>query len=82
MQEKAKWDEVVQAFSDIPIYWMRFHGSTRHKPHSPLLALAGWLIFWVLHFVSVDKVLDAMDYAVYVHDVEHVILDNLQFMLR
>jgi len=58
MQEKAKWDEVVQAFSDIPIYWMRFHGST-----------------------SVDKVLDAMDYAVYVHDVEHVILDNLQFML-
>jgi twinkle protein len=30
---------------------------------------------------NVDQVLDAMDYAVYVHDVEHIILDNLQFML-
>ncbi len=30
---------------------------------------------------SVEQVLDAMDYAVYVHDVEHVVLDNLQFML-
>ena len=29
---------------------------------------------------SVDQVLDAMDYAVYVHDVQHVIIDNLQFM--
>ena len=30
---------------------------------------------------SVDQVLDAMDYAVYMHDVQHVVLDNLQFML-
>ncbi|GAM20688.1 hypothetical protein SAMD00019534_038630 [Acytostelium subglobosum LB1] len=29
----------------------------------------------------IDKVLDAMEYAVYVHDVEHIVLDNLQFML-
>ena len=29
----------------------------------------------------VADVIDAMDYAVYVHDVQHVILDNLQFML-
>jgi twinkle protein len=29
---------------------------------------------------DIDAVLDAMEYAVYVHDVEHVILDNLQFM--
>jgi len=58
LQDKAQWDEASQAFSDLPMYWMRFHGST-----------------------SVDQVLDAMDYAVYVHDVEHVILDNLQFML-
>ena len=27
------------------------------------------------------QVLDAMDYAVYVNDVEHIVLDNLQFML-
>eukprot|EP01083_Nonionella_stella_P238747 836449_1 len=30
---------------------------------------------------GIDEVLDAMDYANYVYDVEHVILDNLQFML-
>lgn len=30
---------------------------------------------------DVDAVLDAMEYAVYVHDVEHIVLDNLQFML-
>ena len=29
----------------------------------------------------VDEVVDAMDYAVYANDVEHVVLDNLQFML-
>lgn len=28
-----------------------------------------------------NQVLDAMDYAVYVHDVQHIILDNLQFMM-
>jgi len=30
---------------------------------------------------EVDDVLDAMEYAAYVHDVEHIILDNLQFMI-
>jgi len=30
---------------------------------------------------EVDEVLDAMDYAIYAHDVEHIVLDNLQFML-
>eukprot|EP00656_Telonema_subtile_P044245 TRINITY_DN50532_c0_g1_i1.p1 TRINITY_DN50532_c0_g1~~TRINITY_DN50532_c0_g1_i1.p1 ORF type:complete len:579 (+),score=141.24 TRINITY_DN50532_c0_g1_i1:307-2043(+) len=40
-----------------------------------------------LHFLrfhgssDVDEVLEAMDYACYAHDVEHVVLDNLQFML-
>ena len=29
---------------------------------------------------EVDQVLDAMEYAVYVYDVENIILDNLQFM--
>eukprot|EP01127_Copromyxa_protea_P020754 TRINITY_DN6973_c0_g1_i1.p1 TRINITY_DN6973_c0_g1~~TRINITY_DN6973_c0_g1_i1.p1 ORF type:complete len:778 (-),score=123.30 TRINITY_DN6973_c0_g1_i1:132-2402(-) len=29
---------------------------------------------------QIDNVLDAMEYAVYAYDVEHIILDNLQFM--
>src|SRR5690606_12840770 len=44
-------------FSQLPLYFMKFHGST-----------------------DIDHVLDAMEYAVYVYDVEHIILDNLQFM--
>lgn len=40
-----------------------------------------------LHFLKfhggsdIHEVLDAIEYASYVHDVEHVILDNMQFML-
>ena len=40
-----------------------------------------------LHFLKfhggsdIDEVIGAMDYATYVHDVEHVILDNMQFMI-
>ena len=30
---------------------------------------------------DIDDVLDAMEYAAYVHDVEHIILDNMQFMI-
>jgi len=30
---------------------------------------------------DIDEVIGAMDYAIYVHDVEHIILDNMQFMI-
>ncbi|RYY32582.1 hypothetical protein EON62_05180, partial [archaeon] len=30
---------------------------------------------------DVDRVVDALEYASYVHDIDHVILDNLQFMM-
>ena len=30
---------------------------------------------------AAPAVLDALEYAAYVHDVQHVILDNLQFMM-
>ncbi len=40
------------------------------------------LYFMKFHGGSdIDDVLDAMDYAVYVNDVEHIILDNMQFMI-
>lgn len=41
------------------------------------------LPLWFLGYygsTDVDDVLDAMEYAVYVHDVRHVVIDNLQFM--
>ena len=40
---------------------------------------------WIHRFLTIvssaKQVLDAMDYAVYVNDVEHIILDNMQFMV-
>ncbi len=45
-------------FSQLPLYLLRFHGST-----------------------NVNELLDAMEYAVYAHDVSHIIIDNLQFMV-
>ena len=40
------------------------------------------LYFMTFHGGSeVDQVIDAMDFAVYAYDVEHIIIDNLQFML-
>jgi twinkle protein len=40
------------------------------------------LLFMKFHGGSdVNDVLDAMDYAVYVNDTEHIILDNMQFMI-
>lgn len=40
------------------------------------------LFFLKFHGGSdIDEVIGAMDYATYVHDVEHIILDNMQFMI-
>lgn len=55
----AEFDLWADKFSQVPLYFMRFHGGT-----------------------LVEAVLDAMDYAVYVYDVEHIVLDNLQFMMQ
>ena len=30
---------------------------------------------------QLEQILDAMEYSVYAHDVQHIILDNLQFMM-
>ena len=30
---------------------------------------------------QLEQILDAMEYSVYAYDVEHIILDNLQFLL-
>ncbi len=55
---KAEFDKLADQFLQLPMYFLRFQGSTR-----------------------LEQVLDAMEYGVYCHDVEHVVLDNLQFLL-
>ena len=56
--DDSMFEHVADGFDELPMYFMRFYGST-----------------------EIDEVLDAMEYAVYVYDVEHILLDNLQFML-
>ena len=52
-----------------------------------LMALADKFESLPMHFLKfhggsdVDHVLDAMEYAAYVYDVDHIILDNMQFMI-
>lgn len=54
---------------------------------SELEALADRFAQLPLHFLKfhggsdIDDVLDAMEYAVYVNDCQHIILDNMQFMI-
>ena len=57
-RDHEHFNRVADEFAELPLYFMRFYGST-----------------------EIDEVLDAMEYATYVYDVEHIILDNLQFML-
>jgi len=58
MQSPQDLDNAIEAFSQWPLHFLKFYGST-----------------------DVHSVLDAMDYAVYRHDVSHILLDNLQFMM-
>ncbi|MDP2436558.1 MAG: bifunctional DNA primase/helicase, partial [archaeon] len=56
-QHLPEFDMIADQFRELPLYFLRFWGST-----------------------SVEDVIEAMEYALYVHDVRHVVLDNLQFM--
>jgi len=58
------------------------------KSMSELDALADRFEDLPLHFLKfhggsqIQEIVDAMEFAVYVHDVQHIILDNLQFMME
>ena len=51
------FDKWADQFSELPIYFLKFHGSC-----------------------PIEQVVDAMEYANYVHDCSYVLVDNLQFM--
>jgi twinkle protein len=57
------------------------------RPHEHFDAAASRFEDLALYFMrfygstEVESVLDAMEYAVYSYDVQHILLDNLQFML-
>lgn len=59
----------------------------RRQQMTALSALADKFETLPMHFMKfhggsdIEHVLDAMEYAAYVHDVDHIILDNMQFMI-
>ena len=57
-KEVKKFDEVADRFQELPLYMLKFFGST-----------------------DIDRILEAMDFAVYAYDVAHIVIDNLQFMI-
>jgi twinkle protein len=73
----------------LPVGLAEREGSMEEKKkvYEALTALADKFDTLPLYFMKfhggsdIDDVLDAMEYAAYVHDVEHIILDNMQFMI-
>lgn len=70
----------------------QYYGQPLHKPGTAevilgIEAVADRFQALPLHFMTfhggseTDHVIDAMDFAVYAHDTEYFIIDNLQFML-
>ncbi|KAI9295706.1 P-loop containing nucleoside triphosphate hydrolase protein [Neoconidiobolus thromboides FSU 785] len=55
--EVEEYNHWAEKFQQLPLYFMKFFGSTKVK-----------------------EVIDAMEHAVYAHDVQHILIDNLQFM--
>jgi twinkle protein len=74
--------KMMQQFSRQPLV-----NGGQHVDPDRLAALADRFGQLPLHFLKfhggsdVDDVLDAMEYAVYVNDCQHIILDNMQFMI-
>uniref|UniRef100_A0A182Q685 DNA 5'-3' helicase n=1 Tax=Anopheles farauti TaxID=69004 RepID=A0A182Q685_9DIPT len=54
----TEFEQWADAFEQLPIYFMTFHGQQ-----------------------PIKIVMEAIEHAQYVHDIQHVIIDNLQFMM-
>ena len=66
---------------------MHKQGELRGLPHNQLQSIADQFSALPLQFLNfhggsdLDQVIEAMDFAVYTHDIEHIVIDNLQFMM-
>lgn len=79
--------KLLQQFARQPIIPNDNDNNTASIDPDKLQSIADQFQTLPMHFMKfhggsdVDDVIDAMEYAVYVNDVEHVILDNMQFMV-
>ncbi len=72
-----KLEQVATDFEALPLQFMNFHGSTAiDEVLSHLISFSCFVCS--CHCI---QILDAMEYAVYKDDIQHIIIDNLQFMM-
>ena len=70
---------MLKQFSEVPL-----SPEMSHKQFEAIADRFQQLPLFYLRFfgsTQVEQILDAMEYSVYAYDVEHIILDNLQFMM-
>ncbi len=80
------FDAWADKFQRLSMYYLTFHGAqeVRLCLIMTLEVTADYtLTDWTASFTlcQIDKVLDAMGHAVYIYDIAHVIIDNIQFMM-
>jgi twinkle protein len=77
---------LADKFESLPMYFMKFHGGSDVDDvldASELIYLLSYLPCHSCHIYNSPLALSviSVEYAAYVHDVEHIILDNMQFMI-
>lgn len=74
-----EFDHWADRFQKLPMYYLTFHGAQEVCNKDLINDILQILIFTLIP--QIDKVLDAMGHAVYIYDIGHVIIDNMQFMM-
>lgn len=90
-----QYDFWADKFEELPLYFMTFHGQQNIKYVLAELQKQQLFLVFLCQFNNqqIDMnpvvrsnlffrtVLDTMQHAVYMYDINHVIIDNLQFMM-
>ena len=88
-QDFEKFSSIADEFEKLPMYFLAFHG--QQDLTAVLDVSASFHFFFFFFFFFFWSILQhnwfwfsfsqAMNHAVYVHDISHIIIDNLQFMM-
>eukprot|EP00644_Phytophthora_capsici_P001056 jgi/Phyca11/535923/estExt2_fgenesh1_pg.C_PHYCAscaffold_430078 len=75
------WNTVPAAADELVLTEGEFDAMAVHQATADRFEALPMYFLRFFGSTDVDEVLDAMDYAVYAYDVQHILLDNVQFMM-
>ena len=75
------YEQIGDDFEQLPMYFMTFHGQESIDRVIDVKALPSFYISQCISISLFALFFQTMSHAVYVKDISHVIVDNLQFML-